>query len=102
MKSSAAERGWRDKAGVIGVMLSAVALTTAVVAFVLLELSFGTWRVGRYFDGHASVIVDAFLLVWIVSLLTLVLSLFGHGKPRIIGTALSIVSIIFVALVLRC
>jgi hypothetical protein len=101
MRSSAVERSWRDTAGAIGVVLSAVALTSAIVAFVLTELSFRTWRVGRYFDGQAGAFVDAFLLVCIFSLLTLVLSLCGHGRPRIIGTVLSVVSIIFVALVFR-
>jgi hypothetical protein len=102
VRSSSVERGWRDKAGVAGVVMAAVSLTTAVVAFSLLELSFKTWRVGRYFDGHAGLLVDTFLVVWIVSVLTLVLSLFGHGRLRVIGTLLSMVSIIFVALVFRC
>jgi hypothetical protein len=87
---------WREKSGLAAVYGSVTAFAVAAIAFLLLELSFKTWVIGRFFVGRASIFVDAFILVCAGSVLTLILSLCGRGKRRIVGAAVSSMTIIFV------
>ena len=96
MSTPIAQRGWRDISGLIGVSGSVAAFITAVIAFSLLELSFKTWAVGRFFAGRAGIFVDAFILICAGSVLTLILSFCGRGKWRIVGAAVSFATIVFV------
>ena len=102
MNAAMEQRDWRDISGSVAAYGSVGAFVIALIAFILLELSFNTWAVGRYLAGHADVLVGVFLLVWAFCSLTFVLSLCGRGRLRGIGAIVSVVTIIFMAVVFRC
>jgi hypothetical protein len=80
----------RAKVGSVGAIGSATVFTIVIIAFCLLEASFRTWTVGRFFENCAGIFVDLFLVMGVCSILTLILSCFGYGKRRGFGIALSV------------
>ncbi len=48
----------RSLAGVLGAVASVVILATTLVGLALLEASFRTWTVGRFFSRRAGAFVD--------------------------------------------
>ena len=78
----------RSLAGVVGAVASVVILSTTLVSLALLEASFRTWTVGRYFSGRAGAFMDIFIVGAVLSIITFVLSCFADRKPRITGPRL--------------
>jgi hypothetical protein len=74
-------------------------LGSFLCCFGLLQASFKTWAVGRFFAGRAGLFVNAFLLLGTLSILTVLASFFGRGKRRVIGLAASVVTIFGAVLV---
>jgi hypothetical protein len=80
----------RRSVGLTGAATSVAAFSVAVLGFILLEASFRTWTVGRFFHNRAQVFVDLFLLSGACSAVTLILSLLGKDNGRRVGVAFSI------------
>jgi hypothetical protein len=76
--------------GLAGAATAATACSVAVLGFILLEASFRTWTVGRFFQNRAQVFADLFLVLAGCSALTLILSLLGKDNGRRVGAAFSI------------
>jgi hypothetical protein len=89
----------RSLAGVVGAVASVVILATTVVSLVLLEASFRTWTMGRFFSERAGSFVDIFIAAAVLSVITFVLSCFADGKPKIIGLCASGAAIFLVVLI---
>ena len=96
MNEQAISNDWRGRLGLVGMYGSATALASGVIVFFLMLGSFKTTFIGRLFASRAIILVDAFLLVLITSVLTLILSSFGRGKQRTFGVAMSILTIVMV------
>lgn len=89
----------RSLAGVVGAVASVVIFASTVVSVVLLEASFRTWTVGRFFFGRAGTFVDILIAAAVLSGITFVLSCFADGKPKITGLCASGATILLVALI---
>jgi hypothetical protein len=79
----------RRIAGLAGAATAVTVFSVAVVGFILLEASFKTWTVGRFFQNRAQVFADLFLVLAGCSAVTLILSLLGRDNGRRVGTAFS-------------
>jgi hypothetical protein len=80
----------RRRVGLAGAATAVTAFSVAVLGFILLEASFRTWAVGRFFQNRARVFVDLFLVLAACSAVTLILSLLGKDNGRRVGAAFSI------------
>jgi hypothetical protein len=89
----------RSLAGIVGAAASVVILSTTLVSFALLEASFRTWTVGRYFSGRAGAFADIFIVGAVLSIITFILSCFADGKPKITGICASGATILLVVLI---
>jgi hypothetical protein len=89
----------RSLAGVVGAVASVVILVTTLVSLALLEASFRTWTVGRFFSGRAGAFADVFMVGAVLSVITFILSCFAVGKPKITGLCASGATIFLVVLI---
>jgi hypothetical protein len=89
----------RSVAGVFGAVASVLLLGSTLISLALLEASFRTWTVGRYFSGRAIVFSDAFMITAVLSVITLILSCFTNGKLKITGLCASSATILLVVLI---
>jgi hypothetical protein len=62
----------RGRVGLAGAATAVTAFSVAVLGFILLEASFRTWTVGRFFQNRAQVFVDLFLVLAACSAVTLI------------------------------
>jgi hypothetical protein len=79
--------------------ISVIAFISMIICFALLQASFKTWAVGRFFAGRAGWFVDAFLLLAAISVLTGFASLYAHGKQKLLGVLASVATILGVVLI---
>jgi hypothetical protein len=86
----------RRRVGLAGAATAVTAFSVAVLGFILLEASFRTWTVGRFFQNRAQVFVDLFLVLATCSAVTLILSLLGKDNGRRVGAAFSIATLALV------
>jgi hypothetical protein len=80
----------RRRVALAGAATAVTAFSIAVLGFILLEASFRTWTVGRFFQNRAQVFADLFLVLAACSAVTLILSLLGKDNGRRVGAAFSI------------
>jgi hypothetical protein len=78
---------------------SVVILGTTLVSLALLEASFRTWTVGRYFSGRAGAFADIIIVGAVLSMVTFILSCFAEGKSKITGLCASGSTILLVVLI---
>jgi hypothetical protein len=90
----------RRRVGLAGAATAVTAFSIAVLGFILLEASFRTWIVGRFFQNRAQVFADLFLVSAACSGVTLILSLLGKDKARRVGAAFSIATLALVIFIL--
>ena len=86
----------RRRVGLAGAGTAVTAFSIAVLGVILLEASFRTWTVGRFFQNRAQVFADLFLVLAACSVVTLILSLFGRDNGRRVGAAFSIATLALV------
>jgi len=91
----------RTKAGSLGATAGAALFAAVGITTCLLEASFRTWAVGRYFENRAGIFLDIFLIAAIGSVIALALSSLGRGRNRIIGILSSTASLTIIAVILN-
>jgi hypothetical protein len=96
---SSDQRELRTLLGATGFWISLFAFVSMLIWFALLQASFKTWTVGRFFAGNASWFIDIFLSLAGISVLTGFASLFASGKQKLWGILLSVATILGVVLI---
>ncbi len=80
---------WRMGFGEVGFYGASIALAISLCFTVALQAAYRTWAVGRFVSGKAVFFVDGFLVLGVVSVFTLIASICGSGKKRLLGVAMS-------------
>jgi hypothetical protein len=93
------ERDFRSKVGLVGSSVSMLVFLVVLLGYCLLEASFRTWTVGKYFHNRAIIFADLFTIMAASSLITLIASCFARGKRRGAGVIFSVATIVFVVII---
>ena len=92
-------RNRRASLGFVGFYGAIITFSVVCCLFVILQASFHTWAVGKYFAGRAVLFADVFLVSGLISILTAVASFFDQGRRRSVGVLLSLSTLVGVVLI---